>query len=596
MNPLAEINGFTRELFKPREHLSIPEWAEKNLTLSARVTNIPGAYSTNLTPYVREPLEAFGDDSVRRVCLVWGAQTSKTTTILAGLAYRLAERPCPALWVMPSEALARSFSETRWLPMIDDCPALAKEKPDNTDKIKILEQHFRKMSLWFVGSNSPANLASRSVSLLMLDEVDKYPEAGSSKTEAGALQLAEARVSTYPNHLIITTSTPTTADSTIWSEWLKGDMRFFFVPCPHCGLKQKLIWGQIKWDDKAKLEDSVYDFALVKSSAFYECEGCKKPITDGQKTAMLRGGEWRATNPNGEPARRSYHLNGLYAPWVTFGSLAVKFLQDKYAGIVGLQDFINRVLAEPWLEHEQERIEIKAGGYKMGEVREGEKCVMSVDVQESGGFHTWVLVRAYNDEGKSRMVWAGRLETWGDIEAKADEFKVLPKMVFIDSGDQTRDVYYQCCLHGWIALVGSDRSSFSEIVGEQKVTRPFARISNGDPLSGKTGQSRVGWKWRLCPVWRWSNPSIKDIFSNLLHGDGFVADDAPEVWHTHIRAEVKVAVKNPLNGRTRMVWKQIGKQNHLLDCECMNIVGAGLHKLLRISPASLTEEEINGEG
>jgi hypothetical protein len=194
------------------------------------------------------------------------------------------------------------------------------------------------------------------------------------------------------------------------------------------------------------------------------------------------------------------------------------------------------------------------------------------------------------------MVWAGRLETWGDIEAKAEEFKVQPKMVFCDSGDQTREVYYQCCLHGWIALVGSDRSSFSEIVGEQKVTRPFARISNGDPLSGKASQSRVGWKWRLCPVWRWSNPSIKDIFSNLLHADGFVADDAPEVWHTHIRAEVKVAVKNPLNGRTRMVWKQIGKQNHLLDCECMNIVGAGLYKLLRISPASLTDEEINGEG
>ena len=97
-------------------------------------------------------------------------------------------------------------------------------------------------------------------------------------------------------------------------------------------------------------------------------------------------------------------------------------------------------------------------------------------------------------------------------------------------------------------------------------------------------------------MWRWSNPSIKDIFSNLFHSDGFVADDAPEVWHTHIRAEVKVAVKNPLTGRTRMVWKQIGKQNHLLDCECMNIVGAGLYKLLRISPASLTEEEINGEG
>ena len=69
-------------------------------------------------------------------------------------------------------------------------------------KIKILEQHFQKMSLWFVGSNSPANLSSRSVSLLMLDEVDKFSDGSSSK-EAGALQLAEARVATYPNHMLI---------------------------------------------------------------------------------------------------------------------------------------------------------------------------------------------------------------------------------------------------------------------------------------------------------------------------------------------------------------------------------------------------------
>ena len=154
MNQIDEAKNFARLLFEPREQLSIPEWAEKNLTLSARVTNIPGAYSTTLTPYVREPLEAFGDDSIRRVVLVWGAQTSKTTTILAGLAYRVAERPCPVLWVMPSEHLARSFTETRWLPMVDDCPALAKEKPDNTDKIKILEQHFKRCSVWWAGTSA----------------------------------------------------------------------------------------------------------------------------------------------------------------------------------------------------------------------------------------------------------------------------------------------------------------------------------------------------------------------------------------------------------------------------------------------------------
>jgi len=579
-----------KSLFIPRKKLSIPEWCEANLTLSARVTNIPGPYSTALTPYVKEPLEAFGNDSIRRVTLVWGAQTSKTTTILAGLAYRLAERPCPSLWVMPSEQLARSFSETRWLPMVDDCPSLAKERPIDTDKIKILEQHFQKMSLWFVGSNSPANLSSRSVSLLMLDEVDKFSDGSSSK-EAGALQLAEARVATYPNHLIISTSTPTTADSIIWAEWLKGDMRFYFVPCPHCGHKQKLLWEQVKWDKAAKLSDTEWDFGLIKSSAFYECVECKGQIRDGQKTKMLRDGEWIATNPKGEPGRRSYHLNGLYAPWVTFGSLAVKWLQDKN-GILGLQDFVNRILAEPWLEHETERVEIKPGAYKMGEIRMGEFPVMSCDIQEAGGFHAWAIIRAWDTEGKSRLVWAGRLETWGDIQAKAEEFSVKSAAVFCDSGDQTRDVYLNCCKNGWIALVGSDKTSFSEIVGNAKVQRPYARIANGDPFSGKQTLSREGWKWKLCPVWRWSNPSIKDILSSFLKTDGWVAQDTPLVYFEHLNSEAKVKIKNPLTGRERMVWKQVGKNNHLMDAECMNIVGAALHGKLKVTASDLNQEEI----
>jgi len=82
-----------------------------------------------------------------------------------------------------------------------------------------------------------------------------------------------------------------------------------------------------------------------------------------------------------------------------------------------------------------------------------------------------------------------------------------------------------------------------------------------------------------------------------LKTDGFIAEDTPEVWKVHISSETKVEVRNPMTGRTRRVWKQIGKHNHLLDCECMAIVGAALHKRLKIMPAGLTEEiENNGEG
>jgi hypothetical protein len=148
-----------------------------------------------------------------------------------------------------------------------------------------------------------------------------------------------------------------------------------------------------------------------------------------------------------------------------------------------------------------------------------------------------------------------------------------------------------------MALVGSDRTSFSEIVDDRKLQRPYARIANGDPFSGKAVQSKTGWKWKFCPVWRWSNPSIKDILSNLLKEPGYIALDTPDVWRVHIEAEVKVRVKNPMTGRERLVWKQIGKNNHLLDCECMAIVGAALYGRLKVSPASLTESEFdNGEG
>ena len=120
-----DLEQFSESLWAPKKTLSVREWAEANLVLSERVSSSPGPYTTILTPYVREPLEDFRDDRVRTAVLCWGAQTAKTTTILAGLAYKLDMAPVPAMWVMPNENLARSFSEYRWQPMVDDCQGIS---------------------------------------------------------------------------------------------------------------------------------------------------------------------------------------------------------------------------------------------------------------------------------------------------------------------------------------------------------------------------------------------------------------------------------------------------------------------------------------
>jgi hypothetical protein len=106
--------------------------------------------------------------------LLCGAQVAKSTAIQVGMAYRLVRATAPALWVLDTQTNAQSFSESRWQVMIDDNEVLRAQLPRNKDKFKNLDQAFARMHLWFIGSNSPGNLAGRSISLLCLDEVDKY--------------------------------------------------------------------------------------------------------------------------------------------------------------------------------------------------------------------------------------------------------------------------------------------------------------------------------------------------------------------------------------------------------------------------------------
>ncbi len=398
-------------------------WAESNLKLSERITNKPGSYLTQRTPYVREVLECFADDRVRRLALVWGAQTSKTTAIIVGMAYKLDVNPAPCLWVMPSTHLARSFSETRWMPLIDQNPTLARHKQADPDKYRLLEQHFDRMSVWFTGSNSPASLSSRSIAALCMDELDKFPAKGGK--ESAPLQLAEARVATYPQHIIVTTSTPTYEDGAIWTEWLKGDQRKYFVPCLGCGEAWSLEWEHIKWDETAK-QDEGWNMERVAATARCVCPACGHAHEEADKQEMLERGEWRPTDFAAEPGRRSYHLSSLYAPWRRWADLAVKFLQDREAP-GGLQDFYNRELAIPWKVEGsrittamiRERIDASPK-YLLGQPpSDGVLArLMAVDVQQT---ELWWLVRQLHEDGSSYLVQYGSALGWGGLAEKFRE-------------------------------------------------------------------------------------------------------------------------------------------------------------------------------
>jgi phage terminase large subunit GpA-like protein len=594
-----DLLEFLRGLYRPAPRQTVVQWAEANLKLTSRQTEHPGPYSTSVRPYVREPLECWKDSSVVEMTLCWGSQTSKTTTLMAGLAWLIDTEPSPALWLMPTENLARSFSKSRWMPMLEDCPAIVAHFPSDKDKLTHLEQHFDRSTLTFVGSNSAANLASRPVRVLVADEVDKFAQA--SETEADALDLAEQRLKAFSSSKLFLTSTPTTTEGRIWQRFLRGDQRRYYLPCPHCKVPIRLEWRQVKWDETAKLEDGKWDFGRVRASARYECQLCKGAMTDAQKVAGLRHGQWIAENKGALPGVRSYHLSSLYSPdrKCTWGHLAVQFIESQES-LIGLQGFINGNLAEPWENQAapRQREELIVAG------TEGlaEKAIkfLTVDCQASSP-HFWFVVRAWNEDGSSRAIDAGPLDTWHDVREKQGQHGVQDVHVVIDSGYDAPTVYSECLRWGrffprtgrvplwvgWMPAKGMPRKGWRN--PKTGVEDPFF-LRGIDPRVGDNAGRQGKLELKLL---EFGTDVTKDILERLRKGKTAtrweVADNvaSPEYWR-HLDCEQKVARMSSATGRTTWTWLPRSSKwpNHLADCEVMQVAAAIFHNRIRITASN----------
>lgn len=579
------------EQFIPHPKETVTEWAEKNLVFSQRFTSAPGPFRVHSYPYMREWLDAFHPSSgVRSMALLCGAQVAKSTAIQVGMAYRLARAPAPALWVLDTQTNAQSFSESRWQVMIEDNEVLSRELPINRDKFKNLDQAFQRMHLWFIGSNSPGNLAGRSVQLLCCDEVDKWPTK--TKTEAAGVQLAMQRVASFPLHLIVLTSTPTTEEGAIWKAWTDGDQRRYWVPCPHCKEPMLLNWSLMKWDNDARDGDGKWDLQRVRSTAHIECPKCAGHIVDAMKTRMLREGQWIASNTNCLPGHRSYHLSALYSVRRSFGALAVKFLQDKES-LMGLQDFVNSILAEPWEDNADAEKEapLVAGDFLMGdEWADSYIRFLTIDVQDAGGRHFWAVVRDWSKDGRSRARWAGRVESWDDLEKLREEHEIRPSCVFVDSAFASREVYFACCRFGWVALRGADSESFTWNDGGRRVQRAYSRPERGDPAGGGRWDAS-GLRMRNCPLIKFATNTCEDILAALMKSDGWqFSKDMPLDYHVHLASTVKKRVRNAVTGQVSHKWV-VSKHRgaHLRDCEKMQVVAALMARIL--TPAAESAKE-----
>lgn len=325
----------------PPPDLRPSEWSERHVQI-ALGNAVPGPIRFANAPYQRGMIDAATEPGCKRVSLMLGAQTGKTTVLQCLIGYFIAHEPRSQILLQPSQGDMQTFLETKLRPMIDGNPILANTvaKPRGREGVN----NGRTISYpggWLMMSwaGSPKTLRGRSAPVVVTDEIDGME----ATSEGDPVQLIHQRSATFGDQaLLLESSTPTRKGaSRIETAFDDGDRRRFYVPCPHCGHRQVLKWAQVTWSKDAEGQH-------LPETAGYMCEGddCGTVWNDGERVAAIRQGEWVAERPFRGHA--SFHLNEMYSCFRRLRDIVQSFLDKKSVG--DLQSFVNVSLAETWEE------------------------------------------------------------------------------------------------------------------------------------------------------------------------------------------------------------------------------------------------------
>lgn len=328
------------DTLRPRERLTISEWADRYRMLSAKSSAEPGKWNTSRAEYQREIMDSISNPEVTDITVMSSAQVGKSEILQNAIGYYIDYDPTTIMWVNPTIEMAQSISKEKLSPMIAATPVLAdkvysprSKDSDNT----LLHKSYPGGFIVLSGANSAASLATRSIRIILLDETDRYPESAGS--EGSPIKLAEKRATTFWNKKIVKVSTPTLATtSKIDKEYRKGSMEEWNVQCPHCGNYQPYEFRRVRFTD-------------IKMVCMY-CEHAYS-----QQEWAEQAHQWVAEHPE-RVAHRSFHLNALASPWVDWQDVVDEFQEaddeyKKYGSTEKLKTFKNTVLGETWEEHGQ---------------------------------------------------------------------------------------------------------------------------------------------------------------------------------------------------------------------------------------------------
>jgi phage terminase large subunit GpA-like protein len=571
----------------PPPRVSVWEWAAQYRKIAKGPER--GQWRNTRTPYLVEPMECASSHSLyEQVVLMFATQMGKSEILYNALLQRIHTEPQDMMMVQPTLQDAQDHSSKRFLPTVLATPilqgkvAVRKSRDESTSwRSRSIQGDF---AVFFAGANSASSLASKPLGFGVADEIDKWP--ADVDNEGPPLGLLEERMSNFSRRKLLIASTPTVKDaSEIERRYQASDRRKYFVPCPHCGEPQVLIWGEgkefgIKWLKTAA-------GTARPETAVYICQYCAAAIQEHFKTDMLAAGAWRAEATGASRGKvAGFWINKLYSPlgWRSWEELVEEWVlaveQQRIGNSAPLKKFKNSSLAETWKESgagsDSKDLAARAEPYEMGVVpRRGLMLTMGTDTQPDRlearvwawgrGEESWLVARhiIYGDpnveEGQPGSPWNDLTRIRRTPVQHEGGTHMLIEATAIDiQGCNTDAVYKYCREHA--------RENVLAVRGDKDLGGPVLKRPKLIDVTWRGTTIKHGVKlWNVCV------DTCKHIFYGRLKlsgGAGFI--HVPEALKLTDEFEQMCSERlMPAVTAGRKVLRWIlpsGKRNEALDC------------------------------
>lgn len=472
----SRVADVFRGIFRARPRERIVDWARRVIMLSTEESgDFPGRYDPELNSLPTILFDAYESGDYDEAWFKKSSQSGVTLIVLILLTWfsRFVRRNF--MYVLDSRDEMKKVSKSRMGPMLAKTGGSADVVSPDPDDMTTLTMFFKGFVGYLLGAQSIGSMANKSVALACCDEIDTYVEEN-DRAEAGAVHLVRDRLKKQMNSFFIGLSKPRNWEDTTNQEYLTGTRHKCFVPCPHCGYMQELVWDRIIFG-QCKRENGTYDFDRVLTETYYQCMGCDAPIHEHHKPEMIARREWRRTNFGQDkwqpvPRKFSCEITDLYStfPKATWGILAKEWIEAQ-GNIQAIKRFKRGRLAQAWEDKKPEVREddvLRCIGdyvYEQGHCPVAPDLVL-LDSDRQEDVWKWVKTAWRLDVvDECFVVDQGECGTWEDLMREADRPVIVdhwgdtpekdrenPIVLtgFIDEGHKTNTVRKLCLSTGRI--------------------------------------------------------------------------------------------------------------------------------------------------